>query len=615
MALTRQYQPDIMGPDDQTSPEYIRAELARILNSAEFKAPLRRREILKYLVEELLAGRADQIKGYTIGVNVLGRDESFDPDADPVVRLEARRLRHDLDSYYVSEGRNNPLRISIPKGRYVPQITLPDVVSAITEDNTANAGAPADGAMVQLRWIVAAALVAVVIITALGYLLIDNWRKGADGDTLENGPALAVLPFEVLSAGEAGSFLAAGIAHQVVRELNRFPYFRIFSPYANIKQSSTLDPVKIGRRLGVSYVVAGSVGSEGSSVSIGARLVDARTGQILWTDTYHRALTPGSLLKVQVQIAAGIASTLGQPYGVITTEITKGLSKEFNSSMPSYECVLRAHSYRRTFSAELHAPVLACLETAVQRDPEYADAWAMLGWLYLDAARYGRTRDGNADRAYDRALDAAAHAVALDGNNVLALKALSSINHYLGNYEEGERLARRALELNPNDPDTLAQLGWRLAVRGNFNEGIPYIKRAISRTVNPPAWYYHLVAIDHYMKGKYAEMLTDAKIGTLAGSPVSWSLVAIAHGALGNQTAARDALDKMAELSPLLGRDPAAAYRLHGTVDSIVDALVAGLRKAGWTKPHCGDNFVEAYWPPNESGQRRSDSLANDNCN
>jgi tetratricopeptide (TPR) repeat protein len=208
----------------------------------------------------------------------------------------------------------------------------------------------------------------------------------------------------------------------------------------------------------------------------------------------------------------------------------------------------------------------------------------MLGWLHMDAARFNLVAAEDKDPAYVRALAAASRAVALDGKSVLALKALASINHYTGNYEESEQIQRQALALNPNDPDTLAQLGWRLAVRGNFQEGIPYLHKAIERSVLPPGWYYHLIAIDHYMNGRYTQMLETANKSAADNSSISWSLVAIAQGALGNEAAAREALAKMAEISPLLNRDPTAGYRRHQATEEIVQALVKGLRKAGWTE-------------------------------
>ena len=79
---------------------------------------------------------------------------------------------------------------------------------------------------------------------------------------------------------------------------------------------------------------------------------------------------------------------------------------------------------------------------------------------------------------------------------------------------------RKALEINPNDPDAMAQLGWRLAVRGDFDEGIPYLRRAIDRTISPPGWYFHLIAVDDYLKGDYPAMLADAERSAVDGSAI-----------------------------------------------------------------------------------------------
>jgi adenylate cyclase len=90
--------------------------LARVLASGAFRASARRRRLLGFLVEETTAGRADRLKPYAIAVDALGCDETFDPQADPIVRLEVGRLRRDLEHYYLTDGRDDPLRITIPKG-------------------------------------------------------------------------------------------------------------------------------------------------------------------------------------------------------------------------------------------------------------------------------------------------------------------------------------------------------------------------------------------------------------------------------------------------------------------------------------------------------------------
>lgn len=566
----------------------IRAELSRILHSPDFRSSRRRRDLFGYLVEETLAGRGHLLKGYTIGISVFGRPDDFDARADPVVRLEAHRLRRDLAAYYVAEGRGNPLRITVPKGHYVPEVARSETVAAVPEvaaepDDGEPQSVAAEAAPPPATGSPRHRLLAVVAaLAALAGLLLGAWWFGTPKPAAVEAPRLMVMPFEVLGSRPEDTFLAVGIADQIVTELTRFPDFRLYLPVPP-SASEGGDAITAARQQGITYAVAGSVSSDGSAVRIGGKLVEVASGRVLWAGDYDRPFTPTSLLAVQSEISSAIASTLGQPYGVIKSDITDRLSPEITPSMPSYECVLRSYAYRRNFDPALHAPLMACLQRAVERDPRYADAWAMLGWLQLGAGRFGLTPDR--DRAYAEAFDSASHAVGLDDRSIVALKALASIDHYRGNYAASERVQRRALALNPNDPDTLAQLGWRLAVRGNFKDGIPYLEQAIQRTMNPPGWYFHLIAVDDYLQGRFDEMLKAAQRGTTDASGISWSFVAIAEGALGDRKAARDALDRMAAISPRLARDPAAVYRGHQAIEPIVTALTAGLRQAGWTAP------------------------------
>ncbi len=87
----------------------IRAQVKRILDASALQANERRSAFFRYIVDETLAGRAERLKGYNIAVDALGRDETFDSQTDPVVRLEARRLRHDLDHYFLHAGRDDPI--------------------------------------------------------------------------------------------------------------------------------------------------------------------------------------------------------------------------------------------------------------------------------------------------------------------------------------------------------------------------------------------------------------------------------------------------------------------------------------------------------------------------
>ena len=107
------------GPRATFSPE-PRAELERVLASRDFPASPRNREFLRHVVERVLSGHDGRIEAYEIGTKVFGRAESFNSLTDPIVRIEAGKLRRDLETYYLKEGLRNPLRIELPKGGYRP---------------------------------------------------------------------------------------------------------------------------------------------------------------------------------------------------------------------------------------------------------------------------------------------------------------------------------------------------------------------------------------------------------------------------------------------------------------------------------------------------------------
>lgn len=523
-------------------PDQVVAELRRILGSSQFQSSDRRRAFLSFVVGEAVAGRADRLKGFAIATAVFERDDTFDPQVDPVVRLEARRLRRDLDSYYANAGQDDPVRISIPKGSYAP--TFDWLGGGRREHSSAAAWVPPSSGLASAR-----------------------------------GRAVLILPFQGLDGTESAQHIGQGISQELISNLFRFPGLQLYAPSSAASRAESDGPAELWRRYGVEYLVSGSVRLDSREVRVVVQLLKLPSGQIVWSKTYSRPSDPKILVQTQAEVAGEIATALGQPYGVVLGDTSPPPSLRAVTSMKSYTCVMRAYEFRRNFPLEEFQSVVQGLEEAIRHDPEYADAWAMLGWLHVDSGRLGLS--GNNERVHDYAkgLQEASRAVALEPNSSLALKALAAAYHYVGRYEDSERLARQAAAINPHDPEVLAQLGWRLAVRGKFEEGIPILKRAIERTLNPPSWYYHLVAIDLYMRGRYREMLEVAERSALGDLGFSFVLLAIAHSQLGNRLETQRALEGMRRHKPLAD-DPVDYIRRHGASDQIVECLSNGLEKA-----------------------------------
>jgi len=435
---------DDAGHGDRLSPsaEAVKQELERVLASPDFVASDRLKGFLRFVVEEAVAGRADRLQAYPIALEVLGRDASFDPQTDPVVHMEAGRLRRRLERYYLGAGQSDLVRIDIPKGGYAPTFTChPDDQGA-----RAPPASTAPWHRLHRRW-PGRRWLAVGALALAGVILIATIALRVEGPTVEaevrrpapqeRGPAIIVLPFENLAGVEADDVFASGLTEELISNLMRFGELRLYSAYGSFVEQPSADPIELSQRLDVGYVVKGSVRREPDRL----RLIEAQTGQHLWAETYDRELTLENVFAVQEQLAADLASQLAQPYGIINEVTADSFRQQRPESLFAYDCVLRAFAYRRTQGREKHAAARACLEEAVRRDPGYADAWAFLAYTYLDEFRFG----GYGPRPYDpaalaRALSTARHAVELDESSVYSLLALSAVLFYRREFSEAEEL-------------------------------------------------------------------------------------------------------------------------------------------------------------------------------
>ena len=279
----------------------VREELGRILGSPGFDASARNRRFLEYIVEETLAGRGDRLKGVSIAIDVFGRDTTIDHQHDPVVRVEAAKLRRRLERYYLSAGREDPIRIDIPKGGYMPTFeprgrALPDPASVAPAGERAAAAAetPAPG-NVRPRWPwLATGLLAGLLLGALGWFGMDLAPRSWSGSSREavtdlpRGPKIAVLPFLNLSGDPGQAYFAEGVTDQIVTDLARFKALFVLSIESTAKyREQSADPQRLKQELGVDYLLDGSVRRETARVRLSTRLIDAEfrqdhLGKELW---------------------------------------------------------------------------------------------------------------------------------------------------------------------------------------------------------------------------------------------------------------------------------------------------------------------------------------------
>lgn len=553
-----------------------REELERILDEDNAKLPPRRKKMLRYIVEETLAGRGSKLNAVPIAQSVFNRGERFDHQSDPVVRIEAHRLRRDLETYYANSGRNNPLRITIPKGHYIAHFEFADGSNGDPLPEQRKQATAGNFARSVGQKLFRPALFAALLITLGGAYHWLHSDKAVSSRPV--GPGVLVMPFKTIE-GDFNAELADGITHEIVTALLRFPNIRVLAPKRTPEITGSISEEN---GADVSYLLEGKIKSNSSNIQVQAKLIRVDNRNVIWSKSYTRTSNAGNLMAMEAELASHIASELGQTYGVINTDLIAHID-QFEPKLSSYYCILLTYHHRRNPPGDASFPhVQDCLEKTVNDEPDYAEAWALLARNYNDAIRFQRVPASEVTRTRAKAFDAASRALALDPQNSNALVALSAIHFYNREYQLSEKYGRLAVQSNPNDPTNLILLSSRLILRGKFAEGTPLLERGIAQSIEPPGFSYQLLFIDRLMNGDKQEMLDLAQRGTVDGSALSYSLVAMARGMLGDSDGATAALDRMNEISP--GYDPIARMKVHQASDEIVDAMTQALHLAGWQR-------------------------------
>jgi len=383
-------------------------------------------------------------------------------------------------------------------------------------------------------------------------------------------PVLAVLPFNNLSA-DVDEYFADGLTEDIITNLSRFRDLLVIARTTTFQfKGQPVNLPSLCAELNAGYVVEGSVRRAAGRVRITAQLIDGATGHHLWADSYDREME--DIFAVQDEVTRTIAATLGVK--VQGAALQRAMKKSPNE-LDAYDCVLRARRYTTMLSADLHAEARDLLESAVARDPTYAEAHALLANVYLAEHRF----DANPrPDPISRALSMAQKATELDPQNAYARCWLSIVHFFRHENDKFEAEAQLALSLNPNDPETLADIGHYLAFMGEFERGVELSRRAMALNPLHPGWYHFSFARHHYNRQEYAEMLKVVERISMPHFYWTRMLNAAAQGQLGDDQAA-SSLDEVYKLKP----DFSAVTELKkwNAAPDDLEHLLEGLRKAG----------------------------------
>ncbi|MCW0015741.1 adenylate cyclase [Rhizobium sp. BT-226] len=567
--------------------EDIREQLERVVSSPEFPGVGRAAAFLRYVVSETLEGRGNRIKAYSIAIEVFGRDAGFTQD-DPVVRIEAGRLRRSLERYYLVAGQHDPVRIDIPKGGYIPTFawSCPELVDTGHEEvEDASPSKVHTGRWWATKRVLlpgAAALAAVAI--SLYWIGTRSPAPSLDrvAGLSPDRPALVVAPFANLGEGPEAQLYTAGLTEELMTILPRFKEIKVFGRETSKSLPADVGASEVRAEFGARYLLAGGVRTSGKRLRVTARLLDTSDGEILWSENYDNDLASGDLFAIQTDVARKVATAIAQPYGVMAQVDSASPPPD---DLGAYECTLRFYAYRSELSVEAHARVRDCLEAALARFPSYATAWAMLSIVYLDEDRYKFNPTSGQDSATRRALDAARRATQIDPNNTRGLQALMTALFFDRQLAESLRVGEQALATNPNDTELMGEFGTRLAIAGQWQRGAALLDQAIALNPGSGGFYHGTRALAAYMLHDNDTAVLEIRRANMQKFPLFHVVAAIIYAEAGMMDDARREGQVFVSMRPDFLPNIVTELAMRNMQPEDRDRLIEGLRKAGMTVP------------------------------
>ncbi|MER8484170.1 hypothetical protein [Mesorhizobium sp. M1322] len=558
------------GRGHELTPEDCRAQLVLILNSADFDATGRERRFLSHVVEETLAGRGDRIKAYSIAVEVFGRDMAFDPQTDPIVRIEAGHLRRGLERYYLTAGHDDPILITIPKGGYVPVFSLRSQPLLVDPPMPLVSAAVAQLPFRRLPSRLLLPSVLVAFLAAGAFVLAWWWTSVRVG--APETPRVLVESFDDLNGTHAAAAVASGLKQEVVSQLSKFKDIVVVESAAKGEDSS-ISPAR--------YVLAGSVNLSTDAFRLRVRLLNRADNSVLWAESYDGGLKVAELMEVQTDIARNVSSSLAQAYGVIFQADANLQVDNPPDDWAAYSCTLSFYAYRAGVDAESRSSVRACLEKAVDRFPNYATAWGLLSLIYIDDYRFEFSGDpAQSAAALERALAAARRSVGVDPVNIRGRQAEMVALYFHKEIDAALKVGKQTLTINPNDTEFMGEYGERLAVSGNWHDGCQLIAEA--RQKNPGSGYYDVdLALCSYFSGDYPQAAMWINKSPFPSNPVYHLLAAAVFGEGGYKIAADREVAWLNQNQPDLVKNMRQVVSARLARSQDVEFFLGSLRKAG----------------------------------
>jgi len=402
----------------------VRTHLERVLRSPHFDGSTRSREFLRYVVEEVLAGRGGYLKQAAIAVEVFGRKPDFDAVIDPIVRVQAGRLRRSLERYYLLSGDVDTLRIELPKGSYAP-------VFVETSDMPAHSSARSTRA--------------------------QEW------------PTVVVFPIATPSDRDAAT--AAQLREELTAELCRYGIVHV----ARQRDAAGASAYPQGP---ARFELHGFAIESHATPVFGARLVDCATGQQIWADEFHTEPRTGRWSGGAAEIGRVIAARVGSDHGVIARLLAGEQAARGFPAGDNFASIARCQHFMFSHQVGALVPAIESLQQLTSRAPEIELGWTSLARLYLINHTYELS---GMFTPVEIAIGCANQSVLLEPASARTHCLMATALLVKGELAAARREVEHALRLNSDSLAHREVIGWLLALTGDWDDGVPLMRDALAR--------------------------------------------------------------------------------------------------------------------------------------
>jgi len=389
-------------------------------------------------------------------------------------------------------------------------------------------------------------------------------------------PSVAVLPFDNMSSDPEHGYFADGMAEDIITALSKIAQMRVIARNSTITYKDRTHTLRqVADELGVRYVLEGSIRSGGSRLRITAQLIDTSDGSHLWAERFDRTID--DIFDIQDEITKEIVTALRV---TLTDGEEARLWARGTNDIEAWQLCVRATELFMRFNTTDFQEARELAERAVKRDPNYAYAWATLGFTHWWDGRLGYT--GDSDTKFALANDYADRAMALDDTVSWAIGLSTMVAGNQGRPDDGVTIARRGFELYPGNADTRAFLAFALLIAGSYAEAVDHFRAAMALNPFYPNWYRNGLARTLIVLREFDEALTISGeiLNTEPAFLQAWLQKAYIFHQIGRMGDAHDAIGEVRRIAPNL-----RLGHLHQLIpnrdEAFAQQFIDSLREAG----------------------------------